>query len=138
LWILREAVKTLAKSKKWLDDKSLIKLLNEQGIIRGVDARRARNIYEAALYLALVRRRAVKSRKFEYTVTEYGSVLEEFSGDFPSTNQEKDVFVRALRYFKVPNAAQYQEPNRFKTIYQHKRVRPFFVLLKALEFARLN
>jgi hypothetical protein len=136
LWIVREAVKTLAESRKWLDDTSLVKLLNEKRVIRGTDSRRARNIFEAALYLGLARRRSVESRKFEYTVTDDGRSLEKCVGDFPSTNTEKNVFLRSLRYFKVPNAAQYQEPSRFKTIYQHKRVRPFLLLLKALEFAQ--
>jgi hypothetical protein len=138
LWIAREAVKTLAQSKKWLDDSSLVRLLNEKGVIRGTDSRRARNIFEAALYLGLVKRRTIKSRKFEYTVTDDGRSLENCAGDFPSSNMEKNLFIRSLRYFKVPNAAQYQEPSRFKTIYQHKRVRPFLLLLKALKFAQLN
>lgn len=138
LWIVREAVKTLAQSKKWLDDSSFIRLLNEKGVIRGTDSRRARNIFEAALYLGLVRRQAIESRKFEYTVTDDGRSLENCAGDFPSTNMEENVFLKSLRYFKVPNAAQYQEPSRFKTIYQHKRVRPFLLLLKALRFAQLN
>lgn len=135
LWIVRESVKVLAGTKQWLDDDSLVKLLNKRGIIRGTDPRRARNIYEAALYLGLVQRRSVESRKFEYTVTSEGRSLEKCDGDFPSSEHERNVFLRSLRYFKVPNAAQYQEPSRFKTIYLHKRVRPFLLLLKALEFA---
>lgn len=135
LWIVRESVKILAQTKQWLDDNSLVKLLNKRNVIRGTDPRRARNIYEAALYLGLVQRRAVESRKFEYTVTGEGRSLEKCDGDFPSSRHERNVFLRSLRYFKVPNAAQYQEPSRFKTVYLHKRVRPFFLLLKALEFA---
>ena len=136
LWIVRESVKVLAGTRQWLDDNSLVKLLNKRGVIRGTDPRRARNIYEAALYLGLVQRRVVESRKFEYTVTSEGGSLEKCDGDFPSSKHERNVFLRSLRYFKVPNAAQYQEPSRFKTVYLHKRVRPFFLLLKALEFAR--
>ncbi len=136
LWIVRESVKVLAETRRWLDDNSLIKLLNKRGIIRGTDPRRARNIYEAALYLGLVQRRAVESRKFEYTVTSEGKSLEKCDGDFPSSEHERNVFLRSLRYSKVPNAAQFQEPSRFKTFYLHKRVRPFFLLLKTLEFAR--
>jgi len=136
LWIVREAVKILAGTKQWLDDDSLVKILNTHGVIRGTDPRRARNIYEAALYLGLVKRRVFGSRKFEYTVTSNGRLLEKCKGDFPSSEHERNVFWRSLRYLKVPNAAQYQEPSRFKTVYLHKRIRPFFLLLKALEFAR--
>lgn len=136
LWIVRESAKVLAKTNRWLDDDSLVKLLNKRNVIRGTDPRRARNIYEAALYLGLVQRRAVESKKFEYTVTNEGRSLEKCDGDFPSSEHERNVFLRSLRYFKVPNASQYQEPSRFKAFYQHKRVRPFFLLLKALEFAR--
>lgn len=136
LWIVRESAKILAGTSKWLDDNSLVKLLNQRGVIRGTDPRRARNIYEALLYLGLVQRRAVESGKFEYTVTSEGKSLKRCDGNFPSSEHERKAFVRSLRYFKVPNAAQYQEPNRFKTVYHHKRVRPFFVLLKALNFAR--
>jgi hypothetical protein len=139
LWIVRESAKVLAETNQWLDDSSLVKLLNEREVIRGTDPRRARNIFEAALYLGLVKRRAIESRKFEYTVTSDGRALEKCAGtDFPCSEIERDIFVKSLRFFKIPNAAQYQEPSRFKTIYQHKRVRPFLVLLKAFEYALQN
>jgi len=139
LWIVRESVKVLAETSQWLDDSSLVKLLNGRGVIRGTDPRRARNIYEAGLYLGLVKRRVLESRKFEYTVTNDGRSLEKCAGpDFPCSEIERNVFLKSLRYFKIPNAAQYQEPSRFKTIYQHKRVRPFLLLLKALDFALRN
>jgi len=136
LWIVREAVKILLEAKRWLDDSSLIKLLNKHDIIRGQDPRRARNIYEAALYLGFVKRRAVKKGKFEYTASSEGTPLAKFSDDFPCSNVEKQIFTKSLENFKVPNAAQYQEPSRFKGIYQFKRVRPFFVLLKSLYIAQ--
>lgn len=135
LWILRESVKVLIESQSWLDDDSLVELLNKQGIIRGTDPRRARNIFEAALYLGFLKRRTVGSRKFEYNPTIKGNILAKFDGDFPSSEHERTIFLNALRYFKVPNAAQYQEPSRFKTFYLHKRVRPFFLLLKALDIS---
>lgn len=135
LWIVRESAKILTGARRWLDDSQLVRLLNERNVIRGADPRRARNIFEALLYLGLVQRRTVDSRKFEYTVTSEGKFLKECTGDFPSSEHERNVFLRSLRYFKVPNAAQYQEPSRFKTVYQHKRVRPFYILLKAFKSA---
>ena len=138
LWIVRESVKVLIESHLWLDDDSLVELLNKRGIIRGTDPRRARNIYEAALYLGLVKRRSVGSRKFEYTASSNGNILAKFDGDFPSSKHERTLFSEALRHFKVPNAAQYQEPSRFKAFYLHKRVRPFFLLLKALALSSKN
>jgi len=138
LWILRESVKILLQANRWLDDSSLIKLLNKNNIIRGRDARRARNIYEAALYLGFVKRRTVKGRKFEYTSSTEGVPLAEFSNDFPCSTQELQIFVKSLERFKIPNATQYQEPSRFKEYYQLKRVRPFFVLLKSLQLAQMR
>jgi hypothetical protein len=77
----------------------------------------------------------LRKREFEYTATDDGRLLEECSGDFPCSESERQIFLKSLRYFKIPNAAQYQEPSRFKTMYQHKRIRPLFVLLKAFELA---
>jgi len=139
LVIVREAISELEKSPQGLTDDKLVGALHKRGVIPGTDPRRGRNIFEAALYLGLVRRKV--NRELLYYASPLGKELLLLKGQREKlTGPEKEFFAdRAIR-FKIPNATHYQEPllvrerirTRFKHFYLTKRVRPFAVFMKSV------